>query len=745
MASWKKYLTPINSALPKQEFSSAVSAQSKHQSWLPEYYAGPPNRLQRYMQYDQMDIDHEINAALNTLAEFSTNPDERTGLPFKVKYAEQPTPTELKIIEDSLYQWVELNDFRKRMFKIFRSVLKYGDQFFIRDPETFVLNWVEPSMVQNLYAEKYDNRNIRAAFIKNVDLNIKDKVASNLHISSNGQQAFSANNNMSMKGPYATGNSASSIHSIEETTIVDIKHLVQVTLTEGMDLSWPFGVSVLEPIYKIHKQKELLEDAVLIYRVHRAPERKIFYIDTGTMPPAKAKQYLERVKNDFTQKRVPSRDANGILQDSIANPLSILDDFYISVQSDSRGSKIDTLPGGENLGCFSLDTKIKLMDGRDLSILEIEKEMKDGKTLWTYSCHPTTGEIKPGLITWAGKTKSNAEVLRLTLDSGDTIVCTPDHKFPILDKGFVEAGDFTEGQSLVPLYFKNEGKPYEMYYRPDTKEWEYSSYLKDMDDENVLASEKFTIPAESINHKVVKIEKLNELMDVGTLTVDAEEIYHDYHTYALSVGVFVKNSIDDLRYFNNKMIRALGVPSAYLPTGPEDGTNTYNDGGLGNAYIQEFRFQRTCQRYQNQLIGAFDSEFKLFLKFKGVDIDDSIFSLEFTEPQNFSSYRQISLDSAMIANYMQITQVPHISKRMALKKYAGWSEEEIIENERMWKEENDIQKVGRSDEIGLRQVGINPSWYDSDNDNASETSETSEEMPSEDTVINTDVDDFGKV
>ena len=71
--SWTKFFKPVNSVLPAQTqgVAHSMSAVSKFSSWLPEFYAGPPNRLMRYMQYEQMDMDHEVNAALDTIADFS--------------------------------------------------------------------------------------------------------------------------------------------------------------------------------------------------------------------------------------------------------------------------------------------------------------------------------------------------------------------------------------------------------------------------------------------------------------------------------------------------------------------------------------------------------------------------------------------------------------------------------------------------------------------------------------------------
>jgi len=340
---------------------------------------------------------------------------------------------------------------------------------------------------------------------------------------------------------------------------VDAEHIVQMSLTDGMNAAWPFGLSILEQIYKVYKQKELLEDAILIYRIHRAPERRVFFIDVGTMPPNKAQQYLERIRYEVQQKRIPSRTGGGAnVVDSTYNPMSILEDYFFAVTSEGRGSKVEVLPGGENLG-----------------------------------------------------------------------------------------------------------------------------------------------------------------------------------------------DIDDLRYFNNKMLRALGVPSSYLPTGPEDGTAAMSDGKVGTAFIQEFRFSKVVARYQKQIIEPIDMEFKLFLKFRGITIDNSLFAIEFTPPQSFSEYRQLELDSARINTFTALMDVPFVSKRYILKTYLHWSEEQISENERMWKEERSRltktfapdQQAGGSAPSGLSDIGITSSGID---DMAPEGEEGSEGAAPGDTgATDAEVGGFG--
>jgi hypothetical protein len=265
---------------------------------------------------------------------------------------------------------------------------------------------------------------------------------------------------------------------------------------------------LLESIFKVYKQKELLEDAIIIYRVQRAPERRVFYVDVGNMPSHLAMQFVERVKTEIHQRRIPSKTGGGTnVIDSSYNPLSINEDYFFPQTAEGRGSKVETLPGGTNLG-----------------------------------------------------------------------------------------------------------------------------------------------------------------------------------------------EIDDLRYFTNKLVRGLRIPSSYLPTGADDGASQYNDGRVGTAYIQELRFNKYCERLQSMVEEEFNKEFKLFLQSKGANVDFSMFDLRLTPPQNFAAYRQAELDNNRISTFTGMAAIPYISNRFALKRFLGLSDEEIAENERLWQEENDENLVDLVDD-----------------------------------------------
>ncbi len=519
--SWKKYFKTYDGMPEKMPVSTGAGVTAdadtkRYSSWLPEVYQGQPNRVQRYGQYDQMDLDSEVNTALDTIAEFSTLKNQYTKLPFEVEYQEEATDTENDIIQKSLRQWCNLNDIHKRIFRIFRNAVKYGDQVFVRDPETYKLFWVDPAKIEKVIVNEGKGKKIEAYYIKDMDVNLQSlnvTADENKLLHSSAGYPNNPNVNANTTQGYAAGSVGGTRYVSEQTsTPVDAKHVVHISLSEGIDGFWPFGNSVLEPVFKVYKQKELLEDAILIYRVQRAPERRVFYIDVGNMPTHKARAHLERIKNDIHQRRIPSKTGGGQnITDSAYNPLSIMEDYFFAQTAEGRGSKVETLPGGENLG-----------------------------------------------------------------------------------------------------------------------------------------------------------------------------------------------QIDDLKYFNDKLMRGLRVPPSYLGSLDSDG-NGYNDGRVGTAFIQEFRFTKFCERLQKIVAEEMDREFKMFLKHRGVTIESSLFDLVFNPPQNFGKYRQAEVDQVMMNVFTAIEGAEYVSKRFAMKRFLGLTDEEILENEKLWSEEKGTGDPESQD--GLKSVG----------------------------------------
>ena len=508
---------------------SAGPARTNYSSYLPDVYVGAPNRVERYGQYNTMDLDSEVNAALDILAEFCSQKNSQNKTPFTIDFKKSATTSETTILQQYLQQWNKLQKFDTRMFRILRNVFKYGDQFFIRDPETKKLFHVDSANVARIIVNESEGKKPQQYVIKDFNLNFKDMVATT---------PFQTNGNVTGGGDgYLQGGvrgmvgnsprqSGSRFQEGEGEVAIDAENVVHLSLSEGLDNNFPFGNSLLETIFKVYKQKELLEDAIIIYRVQRAPERRVFYVDVGNMPSHLAMQFVERVKTEIHQRRIPSSTGGGTnVIDSSYNPLSINEDYFFPQTAEGRGSKVETLPGGTNLG-----------------------------------------------------------------------------------------------------------------------------------------------------------------------------------------------EIDDLRYFTNKLVRGLRIPSSYLPTGADDSAAQYNDGRVGTAYIQELRFNTYCERLQGLLIEDINQEFKRYLLERGVNIDTAMFDIRFQPPQNFAAYRQSEIDNARIPTFTQMSAIPYVSNRFAMKRYLGLSEEELTENERLWREENDENITPPPTDAGgeLRGAGVSGAGIDAD-------------------------------
>ena len=107
-------------------------------------------------------------------------------------------------------------------------------------------------------------------------------------------------------------------------------------------------LSYLHKAIKPVNQLRMIEDSLVIYRISRAPERRIFYIDVGNLPKIKAEQYLKDVMNRYRNKLVYDASTGEIRDDR--NHMSMLEDFWLPRREGGRGTEITTLPGGSNLG-----------------------------------------------------------------------------------------------------------------------------------------------------------------------------------------------------------------------------------------------------------------------------------------------------------------------------------------------------------------------------------------------------------
>ena len=175
--SWKKYFTPVNTENQSGSYSPISGggrpgpARSNYSSYLPNVYAGSPNRIEKYMQYDTMDMDSEVNAALDILAEFCTGKDKENATPFHCFFRNAPTAVETKLLKPTF-----LLDYPIEMSPL--AKLKPGSEEIVERFEAFVLG----HELANAFSELNDPIDQRNRFIEQENLrkNVGDQEADRL-------------------------------------------------------------------------------------------------------------------------------------------------------------------------------------------------------------------------------------------------------------------------------------------------------------------------------------------------------------------------------------------------------------------------------------------------------------------------------------------------------------------------------------------------------------------------------------
>ncbi len=437
--------------------------------------------------------------------------------------------------------------------------------------------------------------------------------------------------------------------------------------------------SMLEKARRTWKQLLLAEDAMLIYRTSRAPERRVFKVFVGNMDDNDVEAYVQRVANKFKREQIVDSKTGNV--DLRYNQMAVDQDYFIPVRDPAAPNPIETLAGA----CISLDTKIPLLDGRTLSLSDIIQEWDSGvRGLWVYSCNPETGDVAPGLITWAGVTRKNADVIKITLDNGKTVISTPDHKFVHRYYGFIEAKDLKVGDSLMPFYSKKEDiSNTKKVWSINEHRWidfksESNKKLTKIT-KNSKRKRKFKIVEKLHNHKITNIEILNEKLDTGTITVDGNEIFHNYHTFAIESGIFIKNSnlgeIADIEYIQKKMVTALRIPKAFL--GFEEAV-----GDGKTLALQDIRFARTINRIQKSMIAELNKIAIVHLYLLGFEDELTNFTLTLTNPSTQADLLKIDIWKEKMLLYKDATADPGsgiqpVSATWAKKHIFGFSDEEI--------------------------------------------------------------------
>lgn len=131
------------------------------------------------------------------------------------------------------------------------------------------------------------------------------------------------------------------------------EQVVHTKIGDDRRTFYPYGVSLIEPARGPAHQLRLMEDAMMVYRLSRAPERRVFYIDVGNLSPARAEAFMERIKDQFRKKKVSPSRAGAPGASSVEerwHPPAIDEDYWLPIRPQATNTRIDTLPGAQNLG-----------------------------------------------------------------------------------------------------------------------------------------------------------------------------------------------------------------------------------------------------------------------------------------------------------------------------------------------------------------------------------------------------------
>jgi len=256
---------------------------------------GSFDRMSRYSDFGEMESTPEISSALDIYAEESVSPD----VSGRILHIHSENRKIQEILETLFFDTLNL-DFNLPMWV--RNLCKYGDFFLFNDVSSeFGIVNVYPIPISEIEREEgFDGMDPSAVRFR--WLTQGNKILENWQVS----------------------------------------HFRLL----GNDAFLPYGSSVLESARRIWRQLILIEDAMLVYRVIRAPERRVFYVDVGNVPPEEISNYVEQAKTALKRNQIVDTATGRV--DIRYNPMSVDEDYFIPVRGGESGTRVDSLSGGTN-------------------------------------------------------------------------------------------------------------------------------------------------------------------------------------------------------------------------------------------------------------------------------------------------------------------------------------------------------------------------------------------------------------
>jgi len=295
-------------------------------------------------RYREMSLHPECDSAIEDVVNEAIVSDLNDS-PVEIDLSNLPASDKLKeIIREEFKYLKEVMDFDKKCHEIFRNWYVDGRIYYHK-----VIDFNKPS--DGIKEVRYIDA-LKIKYIRKLKKDNKDAFGTEYRkfVNDKNQIDFS---NQEVEEFYMydpnVGSSQNATYRVSDVNNVKIAKDAIVYVTSGLvDRNKQTVLSFLHKAIKALNQLRMIEDSLVIYRLSRAPERRIFYIDVGNLPKIKAEQYLRDVMNRYRNKLVYDASTGEIKDDR--KHMAMLEDFWLPRREGGRGTEITTLPGGQNLG-----------------------------------------------------------------------------------------------------------------------------------------------------------------------------------------------------------------------------------------------------------------------------------------------------------------------------------------------------------------------------------------------------------
>jgi hypothetical protein len=336
--SKKDFISPVP---PNDEDKSNFYVESGFFGQYVDIEGVYKNEQDLVRRYREMSLHPECDSAIEDVVNEAIVSDLNDS-PVEIELSNLPATDKLKsIIREEFKTIKEIMDFDRKSHEIFRNWYVDGRIYYhkvidLKDPSSGIqeIRYIDP---------------LKIKFIRKVE---KDKLDQKYFISNKLSNSVENYDHPDIEeyylyDPNPTVNIGATFSKSKKTVKLTKDSITYIT-SGLVDRNRQTVLSYLHKAIKALNQLRMIEDSLVIYRLSRAPERRIFYIDVGNLPKIKAEQYLRDVMNRYRNKLVYNADTGEIRDDR--KYMAMLEDFWLPRREGGRGTEITTLPGGQNLG-----------------------------------------------------------------------------------------------------------------------------------------------------------------------------------------------------------------------------------------------------------------------------------------------------------------------------------------------------------------------------------------------------------